>query len=182
MRWYGYLGRVEVMEVTLWIWAITQLLAELVEIHAQWAHSLTAAISQYLHDVKNVVDLGMCTLIGVIAGLRIYCADSIERSGTPHYGEAKCNTFLLDLPKDLYALLIIAAFVRVLPFLMYYKNVGVLLLVLASMWQEIQTFFILLLVIAGGFSVAFAVLSGAEMNEPWYFLFGQVPLWQPFWV
>ena len=42
-----------------------------------------------------------------------------------------------------------------------------LIIVLATMVDEIKVFFILLLVITGGFSCAFAVLLGGQMTEPW---------------
>jgi len=124
-----------------------------------------------------VMDLLNGVIVIIIMILRLYCWGGLD-STVLH---TTCDEVTVVLPRTLYALTSILICMRVMPYLRYYKSVGVLTIVLGSMMKDVKLFFIILMIVSGGFAMAFAILIPGHMNSPWYFILSSSPFWKPFW-
>lgn len=181
MRHSGQLEMVTTQERFFFFWTITMVIGEFSEITAHYkaTASVVEAVANYLNSFWNLIDLLLCLLVVTTYSLRLTCG--YNESDAPGAVYNSCSPTMIALPRNLYAIILIIAYFRVMPYLRYYQSVGVLTIVLGSMAADVKLFFAVLMLITGGFSLAFAVLLPANMNQQWYHLGSSISLWQPFW-
>ena len=92
------------------------------------------------------------------------------------------DSYVDYLPRSVYALGVLIIFLRLMQFLKYQHNVGVLLITIGAMKSDVQYFMVIMGVLAAGFGISFAVLLPASNHsETWWQVFGDNVLWGPFW-
>lgn len=139
-------------------------------------------LSEYISDTWNQQDLLFSLIAGLICALRLwYSAPGAERAPAPDVTGAPMHT-LAALPVDLYAILVVMNFYRVLRYLSYYRSVGVLTLVVNFMLVDVGVFATLLFLITVGFGFAFVVLLPTDEADdtPWRIM-GSHPVWSTWW-
>jgi len=181
MRSRGQLERISTQEKIFFLWTAATVIGELNELNVHWkvTGTISQGVSRYLSNVWNLFDLALATLVAITFSLRLLC-DNADDAETERFGDG-CSDVLLVLPRNLYAVILIIAYFRVMPYLRYYQSVGVLTIVLSSMARDIKLFFAILMIISGGYMCAFAVLLPSMMDQPWTHLASTMSIWQPFW-
>ena len=137
----------------------------------------------YIRDVWNMQDIIFTALAAVIASLRIMASQSETTLEMGSDGFISPPRSIVDLaPRSLYAFMVVLAYLRVLQYLRYFQSVGVLTIVIGHMMNDVAFFSIILLFVSFGFGFAFMALSPNAASEisP-YLLFGNAPMWTPFW-
>ena len=86
---------------------------------------------RYIGDTWNQQDILFFSITAVIVPLRIW-SNSFPGPPTPDVDGTGMHT-LTALPVDLYSLLLVLNFYRILRYLSYYKSIGVLVLVVNFM-------------------------------------------------
>ena len=187
------MGEVTPCEIFLWIWAISREVGEFFELDE---YSL-AGLRMYIRDVWNQLDQLTFLLIMGAAAVRLStCSLNLggrggggEKGGGEGGEEGSCagrgpewaGDTVDYLPRSVYAIGVLLIFLRLMQFLKYQQTVGVLLIVIGAMKQDVQYFMVIMGVLATGFGISFAVLLPASMTGPWYHVFGSNVLWGPFW-
>jgi hypothetical protein len=173
-------------EVLVWAWSCTRFVGEVSEIET-WDYK---GLKIYFRDAWNVQDQIFFGLTVATAALRI-TANSDEPSvlgarieATPEYAHLLDATPMYKLwPRTLYAMMIILLYVRVLQYLRYYRELGVLTIVIGHMMRDIVNFLIVLLCFSVGFGFAFVVLMPGETHDhpPLPEFLGESPIWYSMW-
>lgn len=163
-------------EVVFWVWTLCRFIGEIDNIKSwDWDGWV-----EYTSDTWNQQDVLFSLITAVIAGVRIWISGRGEMpdpnvDGTPMH-------VLASLPIDLYAVLVVMNYYRVLRYLAYYESVGVLTLVVNFMLIDVGVFATLLFLITIGFGFAFAVLQPQQASEQGFeFILGNHPIWSSWW-
>jgi len=171
------------LEVLLWVWTFSRLLGELREVPWEKAakDGLQEALRLYIRDNWNKLDLFNAALVFAVCAMRLYTIyGPHDELGVSEIG----NLVEIFGPRVRlgYALVVVLTFTRTLQFLRYFESIGVLIIILGFMVNDVVSFFAFIVVFSFGFGVAFAVLlPGAAYSQPAYHVLDGSPLWQPFW-
>ena len=164
------------MEVFLWIWCVTRFSGELFEV-GEWTGK---GLWIYIRDVWNLQDVLFIALATLVCSLRL--ASYLSAADDPIGSAASTYGFVELAPRSLYAFMIILAYLRVLQYLRYFRSVGVLTIVIGHMMADVGFFSVILVFVSLGFGFAFSVMMPqASSQESPLLLFGDAPLYAPFW-
>ena len=176
-------------EVFIWVWSFARFIGESVEINEFSRQGLYV----YARDFWNIQDILFFVLMLVAMSLRLVAWPDPPPDQSfvsiKAMSQAEAQAFVYSpstlelMPRSIYSFMIIMACVRCLQYLRYYRSVGVLTIVLGHMFADVAFFLILLLLITGGFAVAFSTLLPgrfATSSPMWNFL-GDSPFYDPFW-
>jgi hypothetical protein len=175
------------LEVVWVAWSLTRASDELSDLGTLSRESLRL----YIRDVWNQVDVLLTLLVVAIASLRIVVRAeeaSFIAAGSP-LAAFDAEAFAPAVwARNLYAIITMLAYLRLLQFLRYYKALGVLAIVLNNMIYDVLNFIAILLVFTLGFGFAIAVTTkgetlgeadghqvGAEL------VMGKQPIWSTWW-
>lgn len=149
----------------------------------------------YIRDVWNQVDVMMSLIVIAIISLRVGVRFEemaiLESSGGSSALPAGFDPeeFAPAVwARNLYGILMMLAYLRLLQFLRYYKALGVLSIVLNNMIRDVLNFIAILLVFTLGFGLALAVITNGESlgfedghRVGAELVMGNHPIWSTWW-
>jgi len=149
-------------EFVFWVWSLARYVDELFEIHRYYAacrrarqgrcESIYEGVRQYLRDAWNIVDQITCGLI---------LTTVVLRSVPAYHDDHLCQVYT----RGIYAIIIIALWMRLLQIMRISRSVGVLSIILGEMCaKDVANFTILFLVNWFGFGLALSVLQPEMIN------------------
>ena len=199
---------ISIYEIFFWIWVLTRTMGELREMDSYDFGGLWA----YGRDVWNQLDVLTFAFVCIIIGCRVLVVsrdgeDIEESSGrilagvlkqggsmsddvtnfspTPDPGNRgfEAKDPLVATTRNLYAILVLLVYVRVIQYLRIFKGIGVLSVVIGSISYDVLTFGAIQLTLTTAFGVAFATLQPDAMAvyEP-YEILGNAPIFRSFWA
>lgn len=174
---YTIVAPISINEYIFWGWCITKLLNEVDNIHS-WDRT---GLSEYFGDSWNQQDVAFMLITFTIIPLRLWINGL---PGPPMTDVDGTGMHTLEaLSVDLYSLLLVLNYYRILRYLSYYKSVGVLVLVVNFMLVDVAVFATLLFLITVGFGFAFVTLLPTRVADSpgAEFFLGPHPVWDSWW-
>jgi preprotein translocase subunit Sec61beta len=174
---YTTASPISVNEVIFWVWCGAKMLNELDNIKS----FDKVGLAEYIGDTWNQQDVLFFIITAVIIPLRLWFNIHTEPP-EPDVAGAPMHT-LTALPVDLYSILLVLNYFRILRYLSYYKSVGVLVLVVNYMMVDVAVFSTLLFLITIGFGFAFFTLLPTRVSDaPGIgFFLGSHPVFDSWW-